>query len=60
MLKVQGKSGTYPVSPADKPVRAIVTLRDESAATAGLCGESSFAAADCSFNPAGNSLKCQK
>lgn len=57
---VKGKKSTYAVTGADVPVQAIVTLGDETAAAAGLCGESAYAPADCRFNPKGNRLTCRR
>ncbi|MEW6269255.1 MAG: hypothetical protein AB1689_08170, partial [Thermodesulfobacteriota bacterium] len=48
---VKGKKSTYPVTGPDAPVQAIVTLGDDAAAAAGLCGESAYVAADCRLNP---------
>lgn len=60
LVKVVGVKGTYPVVTGDAPLQAIVTLGDASAAAAGVCGESSFVAADCSFNGPGNQVRCKR
>lgn len=58
MVKVKGKAGTYPVVAADSPIEAIVVLGGQSAGQAGLCGESAWSAANCTFNGPGSTLKC--
>jgi len=60
MVKVQGKGGTYAVTPGDSPLQAVVVLGDQGDAAAGLCGETGFAAASCGFNGPGSTLKCQQ
>lgn len=57
-VTASGKSGTYAVGPSDVPLSVTVLLGDQDAASAGLCGESSYTATDCAFNRAGNTLKC--
>jgi hypothetical protein len=48
-----------PSSPGDEPVRAIVTLGDADAASAGARGESAFAPIHCSFSANGSTLRCK-
>jgi hypothetical protein len=57
---VNGKKGTYPVVAGDEPLEAIVVLGNQSDATAGLCGESSFVPGDCALNRALNQMTCKK
>lgn len=59
-LGVSGKKGAYPVTPADLPLRAIITLGDASDAAAGLCGESSYESTSCAFNQAGSQMVCTR
>ena len=59
-VKVSGRFATYPVLAGDSPVRAVVVFGGQSAAIAGLCGESSFLASDCRFNGLGTALDCRK
>jgi hypothetical protein len=54
-----GKHGNYGVRAGDEPVQATVVLGGPEAAAAGSCGESTFTAPDCAFNPAGRKLTCQ-
>jgi cysteine-rich repeat protein len=59
-IKVLGKFGNYPIVSGDSPVRVVVVLGQQSAAAAGLCGESNFLAADCTFNALRTTLRCRK
>lgn len=60
LVKVTASKGTYPVAPADAPLQAIVTLGGADAAADGICGESAFLAADCSFNGPANQVRCKR
>ena len=58
-VKVGGRFGSYPVVALDSPVRMIVVLGGQPAAIDGMCGETAFVAADCTFNNIGTSLSCR-
>jgi cysteine-rich repeat protein len=59
-VSVTGDDGTYPVVQGDEPIDAIVTLGGQAEAAAGLCTESAFVPADCSWNANRNQLTCKK
>ena len=59
-VTVSGKSGNYPVLAADTPINATVVLGNQEDAAVGLCGETSYGAADCAFNRAGSTLTCKR
>lgn len=59
-VTVVGKKGTYPIVAGDAPLRAAVVLGGTEALAARVCGEGSFAAGECAFNPPGNALKCKR
>ena len=59
-ILVTGKGGLYPVTEADSPIQAVVTLGNQADAAAGLCGESEFSAANCAFNAPKNQLGCRR
>ncbi len=56
-VKVKGKNGSYPLTPADVPVRVVVGIGDPAA---GECTETAFAPLDCKFNGKQNTLKCKQ
>ncbi|RMD85911.1 MAG: hypothetical protein D6815_00910 [Candidatus Dadabacteria bacterium] len=56
-IKVKAKDGSYPVTAADVPVRAVVII---GSSLGGQCTETAFAAADCKFNGKQNTLKCKQ
>ncbi|MCW5892536.1 MAG: hypothetical protein KIT14_18640 [bacterium] len=59
---VTGKNGSYPVGPADAPVRGILVI-DPPVATTGQCGEAFFNGPapfpSCTFVGGGSTLKCK-
>lgn len=59
-VTVTGKNGTYPVALTDAPLESILVVGNQSDAIDGKCGEGRYDAAECRFNGAGNSLKCQR
>lgn len=56
---VKGKNGTFPVVPADDPIKAIVVMGGQASSDAGECGETAFLAAQCNFNTPLNKVTCK-
>jgi len=56
---VIGKTGVYPVTVADAPLAATVTLGTPADAMTGLCAESAYGAGDCASNGAHTSVTCK-
>ena len=59
-VALTGRKGSYPVLAADLPLAVTVTLGNQADASAGLCGESAYTAADCKLNHAGNQMSCAR
>jgi hypothetical protein len=58
-FKVTGKDGTYPVVPADVPIKATAVLGAAASSTAGECGETLFTSGNCKFNGTMDKLTCK-
>ena len=56
-FKIQGKNGSY--APAVGPFRMTVVLGDSPAGLNGQCATHTFAAADCTLDKKGKTLKCK-
>lgn len=56
---VKGKNGTFPVVPADNPIKAIVVMGGQPSSDAGECGETNFSALQCKFNTPLNKDTCK-
>lgn len=59
-VTVRGKRSTFLVVEGDVPIKATVTLGDETAAQQRLSGESAYTAPDCKFNAKKNRLTCRR
>jgi hypothetical protein len=61
-FSVTGKNGSFPVAPADAPVKATLVI-DSPLATTGQCGEVVFPgpspSPSCTFTPSGSTLRCK-
>jgi len=60
LVVITGKGGSYPVVPADSPLKAVVVLGDAGSGNAGECGEMTFTGPQCKFNAPANSINCKK
>ncbi len=58
-VKVAGEDATYPIVRGDEPIDAVLAIGGPAQAAAGLCGETAFVPADCSFNSSGKELTCK-
>ena len=59
-INIVGDNGTYPVVAGDEPIDVSLAVGGQAEAAAGLCTESDFVAADCSWNLSRNQLTCKK
>ncbi|MFQ5478151.1 MAG: choice-of-anchor Q domain-containing protein [Candidatus Binatia bacterium] len=58
-VRIRGRNGLYPVVAGDEPLRVTVVLGDQQASALGRCGEASFGASACRFNPTATTLRCR-
>ncbi|MCW5892537.1 MAG: hypothetical protein KIT14_18645 [bacterium] len=57
-VTVVGRSGSYPIQPADMPLGLSLVL-DPPYATTGQCAERTWSLADCKTSPSGDAIKCR-
>ena len=58
LVRVVGAKGTYPVVPADLPLRATVVLGGLPPAATDRCGQTAFGPTDCEFNRKRTAVSC--
>ncbi len=59
VVTVSGQKGSYPVTPADLPVDAIIVLGDNASGQAGACGRHAFGGGSCASTQAGARIVCR-